>query len=116
MAGAVKAARDVQQQLTPSRLQYEKAVLAERKADEAERAATTDEARTTAQLARQAAQQAKNAAQSLRERYWEFYFYEIRCVVKNDLKPQYQGQRGPTASRSASRSLPATFRSRRCSR
>lgn len=100
-AGAVRLARDVQQQLSRSRMEYDKAVLAERKAEADEQKATTEEARTAAQLGRQAAQQAKDRAQNLRERYWEFYFYEVRCVVKNDLKPQYQKERDQRLAKNA---------------
>lgn len=100
-AGAVKIARDVQQQLSRSRLEYDKAVLAERKADADEQKAATDEARTAAQLARQAAQQARERAQNLRERYWEFYFYEVRSRVKNDMKPQYEKERDQRLARNA---------------
>jgi len=100
-SGAVNIARDVQQQLSRSRLEYDKAVLAERKADADERRATTEETRTAAQLTRQAAQQAKERALNLRERYWEFYFYEVRCRVKNDLKPQYQKERDQRLTKNA---------------
>ena len=100
-SGAVKIARDVQQQVSRSRLEYDKAVLAERKADADEQTATTEETRTAAQLARQAAQQAKERALNLRERYWEFYFYEVRCRVKNDLKPQYEKERDQRLTRNA---------------
>src|SRR5262249_6248888 len=100
-AGAVRIARDVQQQLSRSRTEYDKAVLAARKAEADEQKAKSDEARTTAQLARQAAEQAKDRAQSHRERYWEFYFYEVRCVVKNDLKPQYEKERDQRLAQNA---------------
>ena len=87
--------------MSRSRLEYEKAILAERKAEADEQKATTDVARAAAQLARQAAQQAKERAQNLRDRYWEFYFYEVRCVVKNDLKPQYEKERGQRLAKNA---------------
>jgi hypothetical protein len=82
-------------------MEYDKAILAERKAESDEQKAATEEARTGAQLARQAAQQAKERAQTLRERYWEFYFYEVRCVVRNDLKPQYEKDRDKRLAKNA---------------
>jgi hypothetical protein len=100
-AGAVRIAQGVQQQLSRSRAEYDKALLAETKSETEEQKATTDEARTAAQLSRQAAQQAKERSQNLRERYWEFYFYEVRCVVKNDLKPQYEKERDQRMAKNA---------------
>jgi hypothetical protein len=100
-SSAVGVARAVQQKLSRSRLEYDKAALAERKAEADEQKATTDEARATAQLVRQAAQQAKERAQNLRERYWEFYFYEVRCEVKHNLKPQYEKERDQRLAKNA---------------
>jgi hypothetical protein len=85
-AGAARTCREMQGMLQRSRTDYERAVLAERAADEAERAAKTEEERTKAQTARAEAQAVKARAQPLREAYWEFYFYEVRAVLKNDLK------------------------------
>jgi hypothetical protein len=86
LAGAHRACREMQEALKKAWTDYERAVRAERAADEAERTAKTDDERRKAQEARTAAQAQKDAARPLRDAYWEFYFYEIRVVLKNDLK------------------------------
>jgi hypothetical protein len=83
---AFKAAREMQDALKKGWSDYEAAVHDEKLADEAERKATTDDERTKAQQAKADASARKTAAQPLRDAYWEFYFYEIRIVLKNDLK------------------------------
>jgi hypothetical protein len=65
---------------------YETATHEEKLADDAERKAKTDDERTKAQQAKADASARKTAAQPLRDAYWEFYFYEIRIVLKNDQK------------------------------
>jgi len=65
---------------------YERAVRDEKAADEAEAKAKTDDQRTRAQQAKVDAAARKATAQPLRDAYWEFYYYEIRVVVKNDQK------------------------------
>ncbi len=86
LAGAFKLCRDMQAALKQARTDYERAVQAERAADEAERVAKTEEDRRKAQDEASAARAKKDAAQPLRDAYWEFYFYEMRVVLKNDLK------------------------------
>src|SRR5262249_855260 len=81
-----KLSRDMQAALKQARTDYERAVLAERTADEAERSAKTEEERRKAQDEASTARAKKDAAQPLRDAYWEFYFYEMRVVLKNDLK------------------------------
>jgi hypothetical protein len=84
-APAVQMCRDVQKSLERSRVDYERAVTAEKAAEQAERGAKTDAERAKARSDRAEAQEAKAKAQPLREAYWEFYFYEVRAVVKSDL-------------------------------
>ncbi|HEY1375542.1 MAG TPA: hypothetical protein VGF55_02050, partial [Gemmataceae bacterium] len=84
--GAVKASREMQDALKKGWTDYERAVRDEKAAEAAEARAKTDEERTKAQQAKTDASTRKAAAQPLRDAYWEFYFYEIRIVLKNDQK------------------------------
>jgi hypothetical protein len=86
LGGAFKAAREMQDALKKGWTEYETAAHEEKRADEAERAAKTDEDRAKAQQAKGEATVRKANAQPLRDAYWEFYFYEIRVVLKSDVK------------------------------
>jgi hypothetical protein len=54
-------------------------------AEEAERTAKADAERAKARADRAEAQALKIKTQPLREAYWEFYFYEVRAVLKSDV-------------------------------
>jgi hypothetical protein len=86
LADAHRACRQMQDALKKSWTDYERARRDERAADEAERVATSEDDRRKVQEARSTAQAKADAARPLRDAYWEFYFYEIRIVLKNDLK------------------------------
>jgi hypothetical protein len=72
--------------LLPARIDFDRAVLEEKVADDAERAAGNDNARQKAAQDRALAQAKKNANQALRERFWEFDFYDTRIVLKSAQK------------------------------
>jgi len=86
LPAAHRACREMQDALKKAWTEYELAGREERAAEEAERSAKTDAERQQAQERRAAAQAKREAAQPLRDAYWEFYFYELRIVLKNDLK------------------------------
>jgi len=86
LGGAFKACREMEDALKKGWTDYEVAGQDEKRADDAERNAKTDEDRGKAQQAKGEATVRKTNAQPLRDAYWEFYFYEIRVVLKNDLK------------------------------
>jgi hypothetical protein len=85
-AAAFKACREVEDALKRNWSDFERAALDEKAADEAERTAKNDDERAKAQQTKGEASVRKSAAQQMRDAYWEFYFYEIRIVLKNDLK------------------------------
>lgn len=80
---AVQECREIKRSLLPARIDYDRAVREEKLADEAERSAKTDDARQKAAQDRATAQAKKNGTQSLRERYWEFDFYDTRIVLRS---------------------------------
>jgi hypothetical protein len=86
LSQAHRACQETESALKKSWTDYERARRDERAADQAERAAKTDDDRRKAQEARAAAQAQADASRPLRDAYWEFYFYETRIVLKNDLK------------------------------
>lgn len=86
IVAAHRATREMQDALKKHWTDYERARADEKAADEAERQAKTDEERTKAQQEKGEATVRKANALPFREAYWEFYFYEIRLVLKNDLK------------------------------
>jgi hypothetical protein len=86
LSAAFKAAREMEDALKKGWTDFERAGRDEKTADEAERASKTDDERTKSQQAKADASARRAAAEPLREAYWEFYFYEIRIVLKNDLK------------------------------
>jgi hypothetical protein len=84
--GAFKACREIEDALKKGWTDFERANRDDKAADDAERTAKTDDERAKAQQAKGEASLRRSAAQPLRDAYWEFYFYEIRIVLKNDLK------------------------------
>ncbi|HEX4590556.1 MAG TPA: hypothetical protein VH120_11535, partial [Gemmataceae bacterium] len=86
IGGAFKATREMEDALKKGWSDFERASHDEKAAEEAERAAKTDDERTKAQQTKLEAASRRAAAQPLRDAYWEFYFFEIRVVLKNDLK------------------------------
>ncbi len=86
LGGAFKACREIENGLKKGWTDYERANHDDKAADAAERAARTDDDRNRAQQAKGEASLRRAAAQPLRDAYWEFYFYEIRIVLKSDLK------------------------------
>jgi hypothetical protein len=86
LGAAFKAAREIEDALKKGWNDFERAGRDEKAADEAERSAKTEDERTKAQQAKAEATARRAAAEPLREAYWEFYFYEIGIVLKNDLK------------------------------
>jgi hypothetical protein len=86
LPAAHKACREVEDALKKNWSDYERAAADEKAADDAERNAKNDDERSKAQQTKGEATSRKAAAQPLRDAYWEFYFYEIRIVLKNDLK------------------------------
>jgi hypothetical protein len=83
---AVQECREIKKALLQSRIDFERGVREEKAADDAERTAANDEARQKAAQDRATAQAKKNGAQALRERYWEFDFYDTRIVLKSSQK------------------------------
>ncbi|MFO0810647.1 MAG: hypothetical protein U0746_18625 [Gemmataceae bacterium] len=83
LPAAVKECRDIQAALAKPRAEFDKAVRDERLADDELRKAKTDSEREAAQAKLATAQQAKASAQPMRDRYWQFYFYELRIVLKS---------------------------------
>jgi hypothetical protein len=86
LGNAFKACREIEGALNKGWTDFERANRDDKSADAAELAARTDDDRAKAQQAKGEASLRRAAAQPLREAYWEFYFYEIRIVLKNDLK------------------------------
>jgi hypothetical protein len=80
---AVQECREIKRSLLQARIDYDRAVRDEKLADEAERAAKTDDARQKAAQDRATAQAKKNGTQTLRDRYWEFDFYDTRIVLRS---------------------------------
>jgi hypothetical protein len=80
---AVQECREIKRSLLQARIDYDRAVRDEKLADEAERAAKTDDARQKAAQDRATAQAKKNGTQSMRDRYWEFDFYDTRIVLRS---------------------------------
>lgn len=83
---AAQECREIKRSLLPARVEYDRAVRDEKLADDAERVAQDDEARQKAAQDRATAQAKKNGAQALRERYWEFDFYDTRIVLRSNQK------------------------------
>jgi TolA-binding protein len=83
LAAAVQECREIKRSLLEGRNEYERAAREEKAAEEAERAAVHEADRQKATEARTTAQARRNAAQNLRERYWEFDFYDTRIVLKS---------------------------------
>jgi hypothetical protein len=86
LASAHKAAQEMEGALKKHWAEYEQAAQDEKAAEATERSAKNDDDRARAGQVKLEATARKAAAQPLRDAYWEFYFYEIRIVLKNDLK------------------------------
>jgi hypothetical protein len=86
MGAAFKACREIEGGLKKGWTDFERANRDDKAADDAERTAKTEDDRAKAQQAKGEASLRRAAAQPLRDAYWEFYFYEIRIVLKNDQK------------------------------
>jgi hypothetical protein len=83
---AVQECREIKRGLQASRQEFEHAVRDEAAAETAERTATNDADRQKAAQDHATAQVRKGASQSLRDRFWEFDFYDTRIVLRSALK------------------------------
>ncbi len=83
LKSAVADCRQIQRALKKDREAYDDAVRTARTAENEMRNAKTDAEREAAATKLKTAQQAKSLAQAMRERYWQFYAYELRIVLKS---------------------------------